>query len=42
MAHGGWLLRVERLSHDVVLDRFPWGASFVKLPWMEEALSVEW
>jgi hypothetical protein len=37
-----WLLRVERASHDVVLDRFPWGMSWVKLPWMEAPLCVEW
>ncbi|WP_437664812.1 contractile injection system tape measure protein [Sorangium sp. So ce1182] len=39
---GSWLLRVERASHDVVLDRFPWGMSWVKLPWMEAPLAVEW
>jgi hypothetical protein len=39
---GAWLLRVERATHDVVLDRFPWAVSWVKLPWMEAPLSVEW
>ncbi|MGK3963617.1 contractile injection system tape measure protein [Sorangium sp. So ce118] len=39
---GAWFLRVERASHDVVLDRFPWGMSWVKLPWMEAPLCVEW
>jgi hypothetical protein len=39
---GTWLLRVERVSYDAVLDRFPWGMSWVKLPWMEAPLSVEW
>ncbi|KYF85346.1 hypothetical protein BE20_31525 [Sorangium cellulosum] len=39
---GTWLLRVERASYDVVLDRFPWGMSWVKQPWMEAPLSVEW
>ena len=37
-----WLLRVERQTHDVVLDRFPWGVSTVKLPWMTGILQVEW
>ncbi|WP_437787379.1 contractile injection system tape measure protein [Sorangium sp. So ce1097] len=37
-----WLLRAERATHDVVLDRFPWGMSWVKLPWMEAPLGVEW
>ena len=39
---GAWLLRVERASYDVVLDRFPWGVSWVKLAWMEAPLCVEW
>jgi hypothetical protein len=39
---GAWLLRVERETYDVVLDRFPWGWTWVKLPWMEAALQVEW
>ena len=37
-----WLLRVERETHDIVLDRFPWGFNIVKLPWMETLLQVEW
>lgn len=39
---GAWLLRVERESYDVVLDRFPWSLNWIKLPWMESALRVEW
>jgi hypothetical protein len=39
---GAWLLRVERATHDVVLDRFPWAVGWVKLPWMEAPLNVEW
>jgi hypothetical protein len=39
---GAWLLRVERASYDVVLDRFGWGISWVKLPWMQAPLCVEW
>lgn len=39
---GAWLLRVERETHDLVLDRFPWGCQWVKLPWMETLLQVEW
>lgn len=40
--HGRWLLRVERQTYDVVLDRFPWSMSWVKLPWMSAPLQVEW
>jgi len=39
---GGWLLQVERETYDVVLDRFPWSWQWIKLPWMETALRVEW
>ncbi|MEH6875697.1 MAG: contractile injection system tape measure protein, partial [Candidatus Competibacter sp.] len=39
---GAWLLRVERETYDLVLDRFPWSFEWVKLPWMEAPLRVEW
>lgn len=37
-----WLLQVERMSHDVLLDRLPWGIGMIKLPWMDNMLWVEW
>jgi hypothetical protein len=37
-----WILRVERETFDLVLDRFPWSFSWIKLPWMEIPLGVEW
>ena len=40
--NGAWLLRVERETYDVVLDRFPWSVNIVKLPWMEALMHVEW
>ena len=36
------LLRVERSSYDLVLDRFPWGVSTLRLPWMPTLLQVAW
>ena len=39
---GAWLLRVQRETYDVVLDRFPWSIAWVKLPWMSTLLRVEW
>lgn len=39
---GAWLLRVERETHDLVLDRFPWDFHWVRLPWMDVPLEVEW
>jgi hypothetical protein len=39
---GAWLLRVERQTYDVVLERFPWGWEWLRLPWMDAPLRVEW
>lgn len=39
---GMGLLRVERQSYDIVLDRFPWSFEWVKQSWMEAPLRVEW
>jgi hypothetical protein len=39
---GAWLLRVERETFDIVLDRFPWSWEWVRLPWMAAPLRVEW
>lgn len=39
---GQWQLNVKRETYDIVLDRFPWPFNFVKLPWMEQLLYVEW
>jgi hypothetical protein len=39
---GIWRLRVERETYDVVLDRFPWSVSWLKLPWMKFPMHVEW
>lgn len=39
---GAWLLQVERETYDIVLERFPWGWEWVRLPWMEAPLRVEW
>ena len=38
----GWKLQVERQAIDILLSRLPWGVSMVKLPWMEDLLTVEW
>lgn len=42
MQDNAWLLRVERQTYDIVLERFPWNWEWVKLPWMETPLRVEW
>ena len=39
---GHWLLQVQRETHDITLEKLPWGFHTVKLPWMSEVLVVEW
>lgn len=39
---GMWLLHVERQTYDIVLERFPWSWEWVRLPWMEIPLRVDW
>ena len=39
---GAWLLQVERETYDVVVDRLPWSFEWVKLPWLDTLLRVEW
>lgn len=41
-AFGGWLLRVETRTVDILLDQLPWGISMIALPWMSGLLRVEW
>ena len=38
----GWLLQAEQKSYDMIMDKIPWSIGLVKLPWMPEALFVEW
>jgi hypothetical protein len=35
-------LQVESSSIDVLLDHLPWNIGYVKLPWMEKFIKVEW
>lgn len=37
-----WLLRVERLAHDVLLEGLPWDIAYISLPWMPHVLYVDW
>ena len=38
----GWLLRVETMAHDVLLDTLSWGYSRIELSWMPKPLEVQW
>jgi len=39
---GMWRLQVESKDYDVVLERFGWSWSWLKLPWMPDPLRIEW
>ena len=41
-AEYGWMLQVERLPFDLLLDQLPWGIGIAKLPWMKKAIYTEW
>ena len=41
-AGGNWLLRIERISADVLIDTLPWTISIIKHPWMRQPVMVEW
>jgi hypothetical protein len=36
------LLRIERMSFDLLLDHLPWSISVVKFPWMNQPILTEW
>jgi hypothetical protein len=38
----GWQLTVEQRTIDILLGKIPWGFSTIRLPWMEQILSVDW
>lgn len=40
--NGTWLLQVEQQTVDLLLGKLPWSFSTIKLPWMQEMLTVEW
>ena len=37
-----WILQVERKTHDIILDRIPWGFSMVRLTWNNYNVITEW
>ncbi|MEM8901865.1 MAG: contractile injection system tape measure protein, partial [Bacteroidota bacterium] len=37
-----WKLNVERQTHDIVLSRLPWPFNFIRFPWMDHMVYVEW
>ena len=41
-AENHWKLMVDRKGYDVLLEKLPYPLSYVKLPWMNQPLYVEW
>ena len=37
-----WNLNVEKRGYDVLLQSLPWSFGMIKLPWMNNFLTVEW
>ncbi len=37
-----WVLKVTKKAFDVLLKSLPWGYTFIKFPWLEKHISVEW
>ena len=42
LTSGGWSLKVERKTIDILLDKLPWMISMVKLKWMKQLIYVDW
>lgn len=42
LKENGWLLTVEQKTVDILLGKLPWGFGTIRLPWMQEILSVDW
>ncbi|AXT53607.1 hypothetical protein D1818_23305 [Aquimarina sp. BL5] len=38
----GWMLKIERKTFDILLDRLTWSISVVKLPWNNYMIHTEW
>lgn len=37
-----WLLQVEKMPFDMLMDQLPWPISIVRLSWMNKPIYVEW
>ncbi len=41
-ADQSWLLKVEGMAVDILMDDLPWEISVITLPWMKDPLMVDW
>ena len=37
-----WLLQIERIGYDILLDQIPWSWKMIQLDWMETYIETEW
>ena len=37
-----WQLEVKKQAYDLLLKSIPWGYSFIRFPWTEKFVTVEW
>jgi len=35
-------ITIERKTHDILLDKLPWGIGLCKLPWIEKLIFTDW
>jgi hypothetical protein len=40
--NNNYLLQVERMATDILIDRLPWGMGIVRLPWLDQLIYIEW
>ncbi|NMM49671.1 contractile injection system tape measure protein [Marinigracilibium pacificum] len=38
----GWMVHIERIAIDILLDRLNWPISVIRLPWNENVIHVKW
>ncbi len=41
-AENGWVLHLEKKAVDILLEKIPWGFGYIRHPWMEYPLRVNW
>jgi hypothetical protein len=39
---GGWMIRVEQATPDILINYLPWSIGIIKLPWTTKLIYTEW
>ena len=37
-----WLIQIERMGVDILLERLPWSYGTIKFPWLDHIIYTEW